>query len=136
MKNSISELSEQVVNAQRFGTSKYQYEICRTCKNQRQNLEMGVYCELTNKKPDFYESCDKYDIDIEKKNRQNKNIKEKKENQGFAREALIALLLGIFALIKLVFLSSNGFDIVSIILIIVSISWLVLAGISASKIKK
>ena len=38
---------------------------CRTCKNHKKNLDIGIYCGLTGAKPDFERNCEKYEYDKE-----------------------------------------------------------------------
>jgi hypothetical protein len=45
------------------------FKHCELCKNKSQNLEIGVFCSLTNKNPNFDRFCDKisFNENLEKK---------------------------------------------------------------------
>ena len=45
------------------------FKHCELCKNKSQNLEIGVFCSLTNKNPNFDVFCDKilFNENLEKK---------------------------------------------------------------------
>lgn len=49
--------------------SKKLFKHCELCKNKSQNLEIGVFCSLTNKNPNFDGFCDKisFNENLEKK---------------------------------------------------------------------
>ena len=38
-------------------------KICKTCKNSTFDMAKGIVCSITNEKPNFENSCDKYDGD-------------------------------------------------------------------------
>lgn len=38
-------------------------KVCQTCKNCKRDIDRGLICALTDEKPDFEESCDKYESD-------------------------------------------------------------------------
>ena len=131
MLTDLNELSRQTAEAERYGTQEYMLEFCRTCKKKKQNFEKGIVCGLTNEKPDFFDVCEMYEIDAEKKIIEEKK-KEKEKAGGFIGGYIGALFLGFLGLFRGIFLSEK-FDFISISIIVISIMWLIIAGIRAHK---
>lgn len=44
-------------------------QYCKVCQNQKFSMQEGIVCGLSNQKPDFYDTCDDFVEDIEKKER-------------------------------------------------------------------
>ncbi len=42
-------------------------DFCKICLNKKYELSQGIYCGLTNKKPDFDKKCPSFNLDVEKK---------------------------------------------------------------------
>lgn len=46
-------------------TEQQRYEFCKRCLNKKSNLETGIYCGLTDKKPAFIQSCKDFKHNLE-----------------------------------------------------------------------
>lgn len=57
-------------------------KVCQTCKNCKRDIDRGLICALTDEKPDFEESCDKYESDGKAEIRQRYRAEADKRIKG------------------------------------------------------
>lgn len=57
-------------------------KVCQTCKNCKRDIDRGLMCALTDEKPDFEESCDKYESDGKAEIRQQYRAESDKRIKG------------------------------------------------------
>lgn len=57
-------------------------KVCQTCKNCKRDIDRGLICALSDAKPDFEESCDKYESDGKAEIRQRYRAEADKRIKG------------------------------------------------------
>jgi uncharacterized RDD family membrane protein YckC len=87
-------------------TREEQLKLCKTCKNQKFDLNLGVICGLTNERADFIDVCSSYIEDTELIQKQMSTVFEneivlKPASQGkrFANHLIDSIFLVIFGIL-------------------------------------
>ncbi|MCH2034536.1 MAG: hypothetical protein MK202_13580 [Tenacibaculum sp.] len=106
-----------------YTTERERIELCKACNLRTFDKNIGLVCSLTYKKPEFENTCEKFDADEKELNRLQKVYSKKKK--GFFNSWKSAILMSVLGFARA---GLKGFeDPLGIVFLFLGIAWLVIA---------
>ncbi len=108
-----------------FSSTEERLKLCKICLNRQIDFNQGLQCKLTNQKPDFVSSCEKFTIDKKEKEKIEKlSFDFEKNKKGFINSWKGALLFSLFGFVRAAIKGPE--DPMGLVFILLGVGWLLI----------